>query len=66
METEEQVSEHMADFLYRLALKEHARMGDYFALGAIFKTTSQITLQRRKNTCNRAVEILKARNTIFE
>ena len=66
METEEQVSELMADFLYDLAQKEYARMGDCFALGAIFKTSPQISLQRRKDTCSRAVAILKARNTIFE
>ena len=56
----------MADFLQGLAMREYARMGENFALGAIYKTTPTVDLQRRIDTCSRAVAILKGRNTIFQ
>lgn len=66
MLSEEQAAEGMSTFLHELANKEYDRMGDCFALGAIYRVTPEISLQRRIAICSRAVAILKAQDTMFQ
>lgn len=56
----------MCSFLLDLAKDEHAEWGDEFALRCKFRVMAQVPLERRIETCSRAVDILNAQHTMFE
>jgi len=66
MQTEEQAAKEISYYLIYLAGKQRKKVGDCFTLDTVFESDRYLSLERRKATCSRAVDILNTEYSFFE